>query len=116
MGGGVRPAVTGGAGVVMLCGVPFPIGAGSVPGGGDDALLRGKDLLTSGAFGAAGDTGFGAGGRGHNDVYRVMDTFKDKAVFCCIGFSGSAAVANDSKTVQSFGAINITKSVRANLS
>ena len=42
VGGGVCPAVTGGAGVVMLCGIPFPIGAGSVPGGGDGALLRGR--------------------------------------------------------------------------
>ena len=37
--------------------------------------------------------GFGAGGRGHNDVYRVMDAFKGKAVFSGIGFGGGAAVS-----------------------
>ena len=85
--------------MVMLCGIPFPIGAGSVPGGGDGALLRGKDLFTPGALGAAGNAGFGAGGRGHNDVYRVMDAFKGKAVFSGIGFGGGAAVAINGKAI-----------------
>ena len=114
VGGGVHPAVTGGAGVVMLCGIPFPIGAGSVPGGGDGALLCGKDLFTPGALGAAGDAGFGAGGRGHNDVYRVVDARKGKAIFGGIGFGGGAAVAGDGKAVEFFGAGDIAKGLRAN--
>jgi hypothetical protein len=75
--------------------------------GGNNGTFRREDLSAPGAFGAAAYAGLCAGGRSCVYVYRVVDAFKSKTVFRCIGFCRCSAIARDGKPIDFFGIVYI---------